>query len=223
MKNYPLFFIAIVFGFTAISYAQTSARLNENSVYNNVQINSQNDLAVVSYHIEERVNMNFGSRITTYNVPSLDYIERKELGENNSRKITPKYGIVRVKLSALKIVCDKNPKQLFNSSFIKSVLVDTDVIAPRKRARPFVDIDVVGTYSRVIEKGYKSTEMIVKVADRHFFEGNLILAAKWYSELFENKSDFEAVYYYRYAQSLFAVDEIEKGKEMMKIFETKSL
>lgn len=223
MKNYSLFFIAIAFGFISISYAQTSTRLNANNSYTDVQMNSKNDLAVVSYHVEERINMNFGSRITTYNVPSLDYIERKELGENNSRKITPKYGKVRSKLIPLKIICDKNLKPLFKSSFITSQLVDTDVIAPRKRERPFVEIDVVGTYSRVIEKGYKSTEMIIKVADRHFFEGNLIMAAKWYDELFVNKTDFEAVYYYRYAQSLFAVGQTEKGNEMIKIFETKSL
>ncbi len=215
--------MAIAFGLTSISNAQTSARLNENISYTDVQANSQNDLAVVSYHVEERINMNFGSRITTYNVPSLDYIERKELGENNSRKITPKYAKVRAKLIPLKIVYNKKPKQLFNTSFIISQLVDTDVIAPRKRERPYVDIDVVGTYSRIVEKGYKSPEMIIKVADRHFFEGDLVLAAKWYKELFDSKTDYEAVYYYRYAQSLFAVGQTEKGNEMMKIFETKSL
>jgi hypothetical protein len=214
MKKCAPLFVAIA----NVSFFYCFSQKNIQNVISNDQ-----QLVVVSYHVEERINMNFGSRITTYNVPSLDYIERKDLGENNSRKITPKYAKVRTKLNALRIDCDKKPKQLFKSFFIISQLVDSDVIAPKKRARPFVTIDVVGTYERVMDKGYRSVDMLTKVADRHFFDGNLILAAKWYSELFENKTDLGAVYYYRYAQSLLGVGETVKGNEMMKIFETKSL
>ena len=85
------------------------------------------------------------------------------------------------------------------------------------------NIDVVGTYERIMDKGYKSVDMITKVADQHFFDGDLISAAKWYNELFCCAIDLEPVYYYRYAQSLKAVNQPEKADVMMKIFESKSL
>jgi hypothetical protein len=102
--------------------------------------------------------------------------------------------------------------------------VSTDEIATVEPKKNYVEINIVGTYERVMDKGYKSVAMITKVADRHFFDGDLILAAKWYTELFSiATTELEAVYYYRYAQSLKAVNQNDKANEMMKIFETKSL
>ncbi len=97
---------------------------------------------------------------------------------------------------------------------------NTDSI-PKKE---YIEVDIVQTYERVMGKGYKSDAMIKKVADRHFFNGDLVLAAQWYTELFDClPSELEAVYYYRYAQSLKAVNQPEKATEMMKLFESKSL
>ncbi|MGV3696480.1 hypothetical protein [Flavobacterium sp.] len=212
MKNYALFFVAIACAFSLNSFAQSSPMDS---------MSDNNDLAVVSYHVEERINMNFGSRITTYNVPTLSLVNKEELGENNIRIITPKYAKIRAKIMALQVTGNKEAK--LASVNITSEQVDKEIIATAPRKRQFVDIDVVDTYQRVINKGYKSIPMITKVADRHFFDGDLELAAKWYGELFAAKSDLEAVYYFRYAQALKAVNQPEKAAEMMKIFESKSL
>ena len=216
MKNNAHFFIAIASAFSFNGFAQSSPIAKDFA--------SENDLAVVSYHVEERINMNFGGSITTYNVPSLSLVSDKQLGENNVRIITPKYAKIRAKSIATTIISNREPKALTTLANVTSKLVDAEIITTSQRKRLYVDIDVVGTYERIMDKGYKSVAMITKVADRHFFDGDLVLAAKWYTELFNTTtSELEAVYYYRYAQSLLAVGQIKKGNEMMRIFESKSL
>lgn len=216
MKNNAHFFIAIASAFSFNGFAQSSPISKDFS--------SDNDLAVVSYHVEERINMNFGSSITTYNVPDLSLVSDKQMVGNNVRIITPKYAKIRAKSIAVAIMSNREPKALTNLANVTSKLVDTEIITTSQRKRLYVDIDVVGTYERIMDKGYKSVAMITKVADRHFFDGDLVLAAKWYTELFNTTtSELEAVYYYRYAQSLLAVGQIKKGNEMMRIFESKSL
>lgn len=214
MKNRTLFFIALTGAFSFHSFAQSDKAFLDNA---------SNDLAVVSYHVEERINMNFGSSITTYDVPDLSMISRKDLGENNVRIVTPKYAKVRAKILAIDVKKDYEPKAL-SITDITSQPINTDKIVLSKATRDRVNIDVIGTYERVVDKGYKSVVMITKVADRHFFEGDLVLAAKWYNELFEaNPTDLQAIYYYRYAESLKAVGQTTKSNEMMKIFESKNL
>ncbi|WP_445452344.1 hypothetical protein [Flavobacterium sp. 25HG05S-40] len=216
MKNNAHFFIAIASAFFFNGFAQSSPIAKDFA--------SENDLAVVSYHVEERINMNFGGSITTYNVPNLSLVSDKQMVGNNVRIITPKYAKIRAKSIATTIMSNREPKSLTNLSNVTSKLVDAEIITTSQRKRLYVDIDVVGTYERIMDKGYKSVAMITKVADRHFFDGDLVLAAKWYTELFNTTtSELEAVYYYRYAQSLLAVGQIKKGNEMMRIFESKSL
>jgi hypothetical protein len=94
-------------------------------------------------------------------------------------------------------------------------------VTPKKKEN-FVTIDIVNTYERVLEKGYKSVDMLMKVADRHFLNNELEQAAKWYNQLFELTKDLDAVHYYRYAKSLEAINELEKSNEMMAIFRVKN-
>jgi hypothetical protein len=218
MKTNALF-LMVAGAFSISTFAQDNNNFQDKSKI----VNSNNDLAVVSYHVEERINMNFGGSITTYNVPSLNMVSTKELGENNIRIVTPKYAKVRAKSVAVTILKDEAPKALSNTaSPITSTNAVAVVIPDRKKES--VIIDVVDTYERVMDKGYKSVTMITKVADRHFFDGDLVLAAKWYAELFNAATtELEAVYYYRYAESLKAINQIQKASEMMKIFESKSL
>lgn len=218
MKKFALFCIAIGSAFSYSCLAQDMNRLSNNQT-GSPQINTDNDLAVVSYHVEEKINMNFGSSVTTYDVPSLNLVSTKDLGRNNTRTVTPKYAKVRAKAVAVDLLKANDPKRV-EMGMPTELKVNDEGTAAKK---DYVNIDVVGTYERIMDKGYKSVDMIIKVADRHFFEGDLVLAAKWYTELFNNKSDLDAVYYYRYGQSLIAVGQVAKGNEMMKIFETKSL
>lgn len=210
MRTNAFFFLTLANVFTISCFAQQVPNLN-----------SDNQVAVVAYHVEERVNMNFGSSVTTYNVPSLNLVSTNNLGGNNTRVVTPKYAKIRPKTIAIDATKKTETKALATVAATKPVTKDSAVATERKTE--YVNIDVVSTYERVMDKGYKSVLMLTKVADRHYFDGDLVLAAKWYTELFNSTTALEAVYYYRYGQSLIATGQKEKGNEMMKIFESKSL
>jgi hypothetical protein len=223
MKKFALFCTAIGSVFSYSCFAQSNVKTLTDA-------SSKNDLAVVSYHVEERINMNFGGSIRTYDVTNLNLITPKDLGKNNIRIITPKYGKINAKAVAVETVSSggiKSTVEAIKSSARVNATVATPpkekVLAAPDVTRDYVNIDIVGTYERILDKGYKSVDMIIKVADKHFFAGDMTLAAKWYTELFNNKTDLEAVYYYRYAQSLLDTGQTAKGNEMMKVFESKSL
>lgn len=93
------------------------------------------------------------------------------------------------------------------------------VVAPA-----FTKIKVIENYERVLEKGYKTEAMLQAVADYRFFADDMPAAAKWYGQLFEYCPDeLEAVYYYRYAESLKSIGHTEKAKEMMVLFQSKKI
>jgi hypothetical protein len=234
MKNYTQLFIVIASVFSLSCFAQSNERFPANAKNMKViyDASPRNDLVVVSYHVEERINKPMGSSITTYNVSKLSLVNTNDLGENNVRIVTPKYGkSKRVVVAINSLETKSNTLSPVTSAQITlpvavnidmadSFMATPTLIEPKEK---HVKIDVLGTYERIMDKGYKTVDMIIKVGNGHFFAGDLVLAAKWYDELFAIKTDLEAVYYYRYAQSLKAVKQFEKAKEMMKIFETKSL
>jgi len=91
-------------------------------------------------------------------------------------------------------------------------------------AAAFTKIKIIENYERVLEKGYKSEAMLQAVADYRYFSEDLISAAKWYTQLFEFCPDeLEAVYYFRFAQSLKSIGQIEQAKEMMDLFQSKKM
>lgn len=83
-------------------------------------------------------------------------------------------------------------------------------------------VNPLKTYERVIEKGYKSAEMLKKIGNAYYFNKELDKAAKWYGELFTMTTDLEPEYYFRYAQSLKSINKINEADEMMKIFNQKT-
>jgi len=86
----------------------------------------------------------------------------------------------------------------------------------------YVYVDVIKTYERMAEKGFKSIDMFKKMGDSYYSNFELDKAAKWYGELFDMTSDLEPEYYYRYAQSLESVGQIDKANETLEIFNQKS-
>ena len=88
-----------------------------------------------------------------------------------------------------------------------------------ERKKDYVEIDITSTYERILEKGYESVDMLYKVANRHFFNGDLVAAAKWYSKLFELSKEVDSVYNYRFAQCLKAVGQTDKADQLLKIYE----
>jgi hypothetical protein len=196
--------------------------MNEKQLVSDSIINNQ--LRIVSYHVEERINMNFGSSVTTYDVSSLSLISTTDLGQNNTRIITPKYAKVPAKRNANVAVTmnSQSLKMAVNPMIIAETPIKIASITPEKKWK-YVDIDIIGTYERVMDKGYTSVDMLKRVGNSRFFGGDLTIAAKWYSKLFALTTDLEPEYYYRYAQTLTSIKQTEKANEMMQLFESKNL
>lgn len=189
-----------------------------------VETHSKNEV-IIGYKVEERVATTYGSSVTTYRVGSLDLINQNDLGPNNKRTITPIYGkgksvIVPVSLpaSALKVT---SGEALSKPEPVMVLIPKAQGKTKKKVNTP--KIDVVSTYERVLNNGYKSIDMLKKVADKSFFDGDLEASAKWYSQLFELTTELDPVYYYRYAESLKAIHETEKAQKMMDLFQAKKV
>lgn len=214
MKTYETFFIALVFVFSCNSFGQSSNSASGISAIGNT---SKDDLVIVAYYVEETINMPFGKRTTKYEVSKLSMVYTNDLGPNNTRVVTPIYRKPKLKIGDVAL----QSKSVVDSSVTKIKPIKVEVIAPAKDPK-YLIIDVVDTYAKVLGKGYKSVEMLTKVADRAYFDGDLATAAKYYEELFAMKTDMDAMYYYRYAQSLKGINQIAKAEEAMLLFESKN-
>ncbi|MFT3796654.1 hypothetical protein [Flavobacterium sp.] len=179
---------------------------------------SNSDMAIIAYHVEERINMPFGSSITTYEVSSESLISTTNLGENNTRVVTPKYGKAKIKAVAISL----KPEQAKVQIVMPEVSPAKIEIARTVEKVKSVNIDILGTYERVLDKGYKSIDMLKRVGNGRYFDGDLVMAAKWYDQLFALTTDLEAEYFFRYAQSLKSVSQDNKANEMMAIWESKN-
>jgi hypothetical protein len=75
MKNLAPIFVVIASLFSANAFAQPSKSDASDVIIDNTlsmsDASANNNLPIVAYHVEERINMPFGSRITTYEVSSL--------------------------------------------------------------------------------------------------------------------------------------------------------
>lgn len=76
-------------------------------------------------------------------------------------------------------------------------------------------IDVIKTYERVAEKGYKSVDLFQKLGNSYYSYAEMDKAAKWYGELFRMTSDLEPEYYNQYAQSLMFIGQNGKANEVL--------
>lgn len=192
-------------------------------------VNSE-EYAVDYYLVIEKVNCRFGGYETRYKVSNLNLVNSHPMGENNTRTVKAVYKKVKPKIKPLEgsllasnIVEKKADIVLTASDLPVGGTVQpivTEVTNLPERIKPeYVYVDILKTYEGVLEKGYFTTDMLKKVADSRFFKNNLEKAAQWYTKLFEMTSDLEPVYYYRYAQSLFAIKQNAKAKEMMLTYE----
>jgi hypothetical protein len=219
MKNYVLLFFVVtnVVSFNSFSQAskpENKLKQEKTQVVFDKPVSDASP--IIAYHVEEKINMKFGGRTSSYTVPDVNLINTNDLGPENIRVVTPKYG--KSKLTPLESDLPKASVKSADNNFVKPIKIDTAVDS--KKAK-YVSLNVVDTYERLINKGYKSADMFKKVADKAYFENNLVEATKWYCELFEITTDLEAVYYYRYAQSLLSTHDTAKAREMMDIFESK--
>jgi hypothetical protein len=220
MKNYALLFTVTAGVFSFNCFAQYNEKVAADTKWENTLVMSEKmsnkEFKVVSYHVEEKINQTFGSSTSTYTVSNLSLVNTNDLGPNNVRVVTPKY--VREKIAVVDDKLTNASTKIIGDETIKPVKIDTIISKEKKTS---VKINILNTYERVLNKGYKSVEMLKKVGDRSFFDDDLIMAAEWYCQLFEITTDLEPVYYYRYSKSLMAVNQVDKANEMMKLFESK--
>ncbi len=80
-------------------------------------------------------------------------------------------------------------------------------------------IDAQRLYTRIAENGNASAEVLAKLADTYYFNDDLTQSYEWYNQLFENyRGDIKPEYYFRYAQSLKAVEKYDEADEIMARF-----
>lgn len=90
-----------------------------------------------------------------------------------------------------------------------------------KRTNGTAYIDLVKTYERIAIKGYRTEDMLKKIANAFFYDGEFEKSAKWFEELFKLNTNLEPEYYYRYSKSLSAINENAKADQIMQLFKEK--
>lgn len=223
MKKYEAILCTLAFVFSLGSFAQRTNHASASPATGKTTLLtdslSTGDYVIQSYYVEERINKLFGGRIITYQVSKLDMVDTYDLGPNNTRTVIPKYVKRKPKVAPNVI----EAKTLVASLPASVEPVKVEVTAPASISSKYVSVNLVDTYEKVIDKGYKSVDMLKKVADRFYFEGNLSAAAGYYTKLFGETQDLDIIYYYRYAQSLKAINEDEKANALMKRFKSETL
>lgn len=84
-------------------------------------------------------------------------------------------------------------------------------------------IDVIKTYERIAEKGYKSVDLFKKLGDSYYANADFDKAAKWYCELFAICNDLEPEYYYQYSKSLLFIGQDDNANEILEKLKQKSM
>lgn len=221
MKKYAPVFAAIACVFSLNCFGQKSDIVLANAKIKNTQSKSDKipnaDLVIESYRVEETINMAFGNRTTTYEVPRLDMVNTSDLGPHNTRTVTIQY----VKPKEKTVGNTIEAKTIVDTPKVVIKPVKVSVVPPGKKEK-YITINLVNTYEKVLDRGYKSIEMLKKVADRSYFENDMVAAAKYYAQLFDMASNLEASYYFRYAQSLKGINDMKKYEEMMVLFKSKN-
>lgn len=218
MKKYAAYFTIIASVFSVGSFAQTNYTIidaDTKKTASKFDDKSAEDLIIDSYLVVEVINMPFGKRTTKYEVFKLDMVYTNDLGPNNTRTVTPIYKKKKVRSAGA-----VSPKEVVEAN-AEIQPVEVEVTAPAY-AEKFVKIDILDTYTNILDKGYRSIDMLKKVADKSYFENDFETSAKYYGELITLDPEIETVYYYRYAESLKAINQIDKANEAMLLFESKN-
>ena len=76
-------------------------------------------------------------------------------------------------------------------------------------------MDAREAYIKAIDKGYRSVNLLSKLADSYYFNGEYTDASKWYGALFSYSEDISSEYVYRYAQSLKSIGKYATADRIM--------
>ncbi|MDP5199131.1 carboxypeptidase regulatory-like domain-containing protein [Flavobacterium sp. DG2-3] len=113
-----------------------------------------------------------------------------------------------------------NPKLIVPFLFtISSVIAqEGELKIADKNYDRYAYIDAIKIYENIANKGYKSADLFQKIGNSYYFRSQFQQAEKWYTALFEMNEKLEPEYYYRYAQTLKAVESYEKAAVIMEKF-----
>ncbi|MEZ4858818.1 MAG: OmpA family protein [Flavobacteriaceae bacterium] len=79
-------------------------------------------------------------------------------------------------------------------------------------------IDAREHYIKAVESGYRSVNVLSRLGDSYYFNGEYEDAAKWYGALFSFSEDIDKEYLYRYAQSLKTIGKYATADRIMTLF-----
>ncbi|MEX0997997.1 MAG: hypothetical protein WDZ45_13185 [Flavobacteriaceae bacterium] len=83
-------------------------------------------------------------------------------------------------------------------------------------------IDVVKVYEKVLEDGYESAQIFEKLANSNYERGNYSEAKKWFEKWFSKDKNPKTIAYLKYSKTLEALNEPEKAKHYLSLYEKKS-
>jgi len=69
----------------------------------------------------------------------------------------------------------------------------------------------ISSYLKAYNNGAKSKDLLQKLGDSYYFNGDLTKANIWYKELFELGENIEPEYYFRFSQTLKSVNDFSKS------------
>lgn len=88
-----------------------------------------------------------------------------------------------------------------------------------KEYNRFAYIDAQKVFERVANEGYKSADLFQKLGNSYYYNSDYDNAVIWYGKLMSNyKNEVSSEYYFRYAQSLKAVEKYEESDKYMRKF-----
>lgn len=84
-----------------------------------------------------------------------------------------------------------------------------------KAYNEYAFVDARKAYIKAVDKGYRSKNLLAKLADSYYFNGEYEDASKWYGALFSFSDDIDSEYVYRYAQSLKSIGKYATADRVM--------
>lgn len=92
-----------------------------------------------------------------------------------------------------------------------------------KKFEEYAYVDARKIYINLAKKGYESAEIFQKISDSYYFNGEYEETVSWLEKFLEKyPNDVTAEYYFRYAQSLRAINNYDLADEMMNKFKSLS-
>jgi outer membrane protein OmpA-like peptidoglycan-associated protein len=77
-------------------------------------------------------------------------------------------------------------------------------------------INAISTYEKVVQRGYKTYDMVRHLGNAYYFNAQYPEAAKWYTEMFKMQATVEdPEYYLRYSISLKAIEDYDEANEYL--------